>query len=97
MQPCALFPRRLLSGFVCALAGCSALPMPLPPPMAQTPPQATAALGAPVEAGAVLIAHHGPASFAGLPELSAEAVVEQVLARNPSLAQMVAVWQAAQA
>jgi outer membrane protein TolC len=32
-----------------------------------------------------------------LPELTSEALVEQVLARNPSLAQMVAAWQAAQA
>jgi outer membrane protein TolC len=39
----------------------------------------------------------GPASplFAGLAELSADAVVEQVLARSPSLAQMSAAWQAA--
>jgi outer membrane protein TolC len=32
-----------------------------------------------------------------MPELSAEALIEQVLARNPSLAQMVAAWQAASA
>jgi outer membrane protein, heavy metal efflux system len=35
--------------------------------------------------------------FAGLKELFVEAVVEQVLARNPSLAQMTAAWQAASA
>src|SRR5262249_18345072 len=35
--------------------------------------------------------------FAGLTELTAEAVVAQVLARNPTLAQMVAVHQAAAA
>ncbi|HJT75833.1 MAG TPA: TolC family protein, partial [Gemmataceae bacterium] len=35
--------------------------------------------------------------FAGMTELSAEALVQQVLARNPTLAQMVAAWQAASA
>jgi outer membrane protein TolC len=35
--------------------------------------------------------------FAGMPELSADAVVEQTLARNPSLAQMTAAWQAVSA
>jgi outer membrane protein TolC len=35
--------------------------------------------------------------FAGSKELSVEAVVAQVLARNPSLAQMTAAWKAAQA
>ena len=34
---------------------------------------------------------------AGLTELTVDALVEQVLARNPSLAQMRAVWQAASA
>jgi outer membrane protein TolC len=35
--------------------------------------------------------------FGGRSELSADAVVEQVLARNPTLAQMTAAWQAASA
>jgi outer membrane protein, heavy metal efflux system len=35
--------------------------------------------------------------FAGVSELSVEALIEQVLARNPSLAQMTAAWQAASA
>jgi outer membrane protein TolC len=38
-----------------------------------------------------------PSPFAGYAELSAEAVVEQVLARNPTLAQMAAAYQAASA
>lgn len=38
-----------------------------------------------------------PAPFAGMAELSVEALVEQVLRRNPTLAQMVAAWQAASA
>jgi outer membrane protein TolC len=38
-----------------------------------------------------------PAPRAETPELGIEALVEQVLARNPSLAQMVAAWKAAQA
>jgi outer membrane protein TolC len=37
------------------------------------------------------------APFEGLPELTADEVVHEVLARNPSLAQMVAAWQAASA
>jgi outer membrane protein TolC len=44
-----------------------------------------------------LTAGSGTAAFAGVSELSADAVVELVLARNPSLAQMAAAWQAAQA
>src|ERR1700731_3807257 len=35
--------------------------------------------------------------FAGSAELSAEVLIENILARNPSLAQMVAAWQAASA
>lgn len=35
--------------------------------------------------------------FAGMAELSVDVVVDQVLARNPSLAQMTAAWQAASA
>ncbi len=35
--------------------------------------------------------------FAGMKELKVDTLVEQVLARNPSLAQMVAAWQAARA
>jgi outer membrane protein TolC len=37
------------------------------------------------------------APLEGMTELTAEALVDQVLARNPSLAQMVAAWQAASA
>jgi len=39
---------------------------------------------------------HGP-PFAGMSELSLETLAQEVLARNPSLAQMVAAWQAASA
>src|SRR5207245_2235492 len=39
---------------------------------------------------------HGPA-FADRSELSLQTLVQEVLARNPSLAQMVAAWQAASA
>lgn len=38
-----------------------------------------------------------PSPLGGLNELTAEALVEMVLSRNPSLAEMVAAWQAAQA
>src|SRR5205807_10330666 len=34
-------------------------------------------------------------SFAGMPELSVGVLIQEVLARNPTLAQMVAAWQAA--
>jgi outer membrane protein TolC len=36
-------------------------------------------------------------AFSGMSELSVDALVEQVLARNPTLAQMIAAWQAASA
>src|SRR5262245_46790951 len=39
---------------------------------------------------------HAP-PFTGMSELSLQALVQEVLARNPSLAQMVAAWQAASA
>src|SRR5712692_10264914 len=38
-----------------------------------------------------------PLPFAGMSELAVDAVIEQVVARNPSLAQMTAAWQAASA
>ena len=96
--------------FVIASAGCAGLPTcPLP---AAAPAPAQVAQGscpnpdsvacghpavAPAEAPAVI-----PAGEAGPPlgaggVLSAESLVEQVLARNPSLAQMMAAWQAASA
>lgn len=39
----------------------------------------------------------GAAPFSGMAELSVDAFIDQVLARNPTLAQMVAAWQAASA
>jgi outer membrane protein TolC len=39
----------------------------------------------------------GPSLFGGLKELTAEALVVQVLARNPSVAEMVSAWKAASA
>jgi outer membrane protein, heavy metal efflux system len=52
---------------------------------------------APINLPADLTSKPGTSSFTGLAELSADFAVEQVLARNPSLAEMVAVWQAASA
>jgi outer membrane protein TolC len=43
------------------------------------------------------MAHAEEIPFSGQSELSVDALVEQVLARNPSLAQMTAAWQAASA
>src|SRR5262249_21162340 len=40
---------------------------------------------------------HGGSPFAGMSELSVDALVKQVVARNPSLAQMTAAWQATSA
>lgn len=102
-------PGRLLHPVVPILlsfvAGCSALPFVATQPL----PPGKVTLGAPVEIPDVRqVAHQALAANAdepiespsfgtGLDELSADAVVEQVLARNPSLAQMAAAWQAAQA
>ena len=46
---------------------------------------------------AVLVGGESDVPFASLTELTVEAVVDQVLARNPSLSQMIAAWQAASA
>jgi outer membrane protein TolC len=54
----------------------------------------TASLGAPVETGVVHVAAQA-SPVANPSELTADAVVERVLARNPSLTQMSAAWQAA--
>src|SRR5262245_37323193 len=91
-------------------AGCAGLPpATVPLPGAPAPRPATSAgpgpaiqqaaycqEGRPGPAEATALAPP-PAPLDGLPELTADALVEQVLARNPSLAQMVAAWQAAQA
>ncbi|GIW86373.1 MAG: RND transporter [Isosphaeraceae bacterium] len=59
-------------------------------PVSQAPLQVPAlAEASPQKAGA--------APFPGMTELSVDALVEQVLARNPTLAQMTAAWQAASA
>ncbi len=56
-------------------------------PLAAAPPPARATLGAPVESGTL-----GPAAPV---ELTAETLAAQVVARNPSLAQMAAAYKAA--
>jgi len=84
-------------------SGCAGL-RPLPP----APPQATPALQTcqvRAAAGSTAIqqtAFQGPSQedaspFAGLSELTVEPLIERTLARNPSLAQMQAAWQAATA
>src|SRR5262249_31368783 len=53
---------------------------------------------APVPVASSILANASQESpFSGMAELSVDALVEQVLARNPSLAQMTAAWQAASA
>jgi cobalt-zinc-cadmium efflux system outer membrane protein len=87
--------------------GCAAFALAGAAVHAAPPPQTTAPAGAPSAPPEVLVlptlnAPVGTAAppnlpFAGMAELSPDALVEQVLARNPTLAQMVAAWQAAQA
>jgi outer membrane protein TolC len=55
----------------------------------------TALVSFPLAAPATATHHADDAPFNGQAELSVEVLIEQVLARNPSLAQMVAAWQAA--
>jgi cobalt-zinc-cadmium efflux system outer membrane protein len=67
-------------------------------PPASAAPLPQAALARPVAASAALPAQGvQDLPFAGRDELSVDELVEQVLAHNPSLAQMVAAWQAASA
>jgi outer membrane protein TolC len=66
-----------------------------PPDEIPRPARLGSPVASPPAAPASLPSADGP--FAGLAELTAEAVVQQVLERNPSLAQMVAAWHAAQA
>jgi outer membrane protein TolC len=72
-----------------------------PAPAAESP-SPTAPAEEVLELPAVKLGHPparapGELPFAGVSELSAEALVQQVLARNPTLAQMAAAWQAARA
>jgi outer membrane protein, heavy metal efflux system len=98
--------RTMLLGLLCGLqAGCVGVPAgqtPSPDGLAHQPARSEA------PAPGVRQAAHRPAEepaapapppspLQGLPELTAEALIEQVLARNPSLAQMEAAWQVAQA
>ncbi|HYV35919.1 MAG TPA: TolC family protein [Gemmataceae bacterium] len=103
--------RHFLMLSACLTAGCEVFADPLlhnPPPAAirplavqaspSTAPPRRATFGTPVEqpiqqAAYMPYAQVEPAQR----ELSARTLVEQVLARNPSLAQMTAVWQAATA
>ncbi len=80
------------------MAGCECLPRtrcvpPSSPEIDIQPRASTAASYQPI-AGKL---PESPAPFEGVAELSADAVVKQVLSRNPSLAQMQAAYQAAAA
>src|SRR5947209_5194772 len=85
-----------------ALVGALALLGPPPAPAAVPPPAPPAAEGV-LELPTVDLGKPRavpPAQdplFSGMSELSAEVLVQQVLARNPTLAQMTAAWQAARA
>jgi outer membrane protein TolC len=105
-------PGVLLLGLFVA-GGCSAVPAGTPLPtavLAQTTRPAESAsefrqvahfqpaAAGHVEAAPAPAKAAPPASpFAGMAELSVEAVVQEVLSRNPTLAQMIAAWQAASA
>lgn len=102
-----LLPRRtpLLRWLVilCALSvGCTGLPprqtirLEMPPRLAVEKLVAGAEI-LPCAASEPAAPSSPTAAFAGVSELTAEVLVEQVLTRNPSLAQMVAAWQAASA
>ena len=90
----------LLPG-VAALAGCTGLTPPRPNHPAPPVRQAYAPAPPAAAAGLVTVAHVQPAPerapFEGVKELSAEVVITQVLARNPTLAQMAAAAEAAAA
>ncbi len=96
--------RQTGTATACRAAAALALALALlPPPAAPAgPPQSSAPAEGTLELPAINLGHptapvaaEGP--FAGMSELSAEGLVQQVLARNPTLAQMVAAWQAARA
>jgi outer membrane protein TolC len=76
-------------------AGCAALALAAPALAGEPPPDTVPEF--PIAAPHPAATSAELPALAGAPELSVETLVEQVLARNPSLAQMVAAWQAAQA
>src|SRR6266403_1001608 len=98
------FPAKVCSAFLMTglLAGCT-VRFAVDPSMAPAPPanrysQTAATTNSDSEA--IPVASALPSTdnpLTGAAELSVDALVEQVLARNPSLAQMVAAWQAASA
>jgi outer membrane protein TolC len=73
----------------------AALTLGLSAPVADSPPGTVPAVPTAAAPPAAAPAEGSPPAWEA--ELSVDALVEQVLARNPSLAQMVAAWQAAQA
>src|SRR5262245_25498234 len=84
--------------------GCGSLPLAAPVsrtahavPITQPTAAGTTPAGLLLTAASETCPRPDDAPFAALGELSADAVVQQVLARNPSLSQMVAAWQAASA
>lgn len=104
-------PIRSCLAVLCGLqAGCSAFSLgeaarpPAPPPLAarESPEAQPACQRVRFTVAAAPSASPASASapaplFADQPELSADALVQEVLARNPTLAQMGAAWQAASA
>jgi outer membrane protein TolC len=102
VRPSVYRCRHLFILVLACAGGCTILNPAPPPANAPTPAGTAAILGAPeVTADIRPISQEGPAvasvSPIGAAELSADLVVEQVLARSPSLAEMVAAWRAAQA
>src|SRR5262245_28537874 len=77
-------------------AGCAGLP-PVPPASYPTPILPVPPLEPDAPAAPAPTTPSPPVPFEGKAELPVEALVEAVLARNPTLAQMVAAWQAASA
>jgi outer membrane protein TolC len=77
------------------LAGSGSVRAVQPPPTLPPPVRLGSPVASPPAGTACPPTIDGP--FAELAELTVDTVVQQVLARNPSLAQMTAAWQAAQA
>src|SRR5437899_6018720 len=95
---------RLVVFLLYVLIGCQA-PAPRAAPLSERIGMVLPDLAHPPQSDILLTSAVAPSSAAASPacpfsdaaELSEELLIEQVLARNPSLAQMTAVWRAAAA
>jgi outer membrane protein TolC len=107
-RPCLLLVFIIQAGCTALSAGGQGHDVPRAPQTAQaargssqiqtaTYKEPASSLPDPRKTPAAIIPEAHAAPFAGMSELSLEVLVQEVLARNPSLAQMAAAWQAASA